>query len=243
MEYCAISAGKRVLARLVDAFLPTNDVTAAIRDWRERAPVPETSYAMAIDASSLVGRDRFVVGGGHAHEGGVAVDFLRGFSGQSVGQVCDEAAALAKKYQAQPVLADQYGFAFLSELMRQRDVELTQLPFNSRSKTEIFLDLKTMLAQGKLEIPDHAEAVRELRSLQATRLSGGGYRISAPRSAHDDFACVLALLAHEAAEGAAGAAPWVEFIECGPTAPPKSMTREDFFKPPRDDSRMWKRLE
>ena len=180
-----------------DAYLPEADIAAANTGRREQPPTPGAKHIIVADASSLVGRDKFAVLGGHVSGEVAVVDFLRAWSQRPVPLVCDEMASLAKAYGCK-VIADQYGFAFLRELMATRGVQMEQLPFSSRSKPEIFLDLKLALSQGKLELLDHAESLRELRMLEATRLSGGGYRISAPRGRNDDLACVIAMFAHKA---------------------------------------------
>jgi len=188
----------------VDQFLPDSDITAAIRSGVRETPPADAfkgAYFGAIDASSLTGRDRFVFGvARRAVRGsagvGTAVDLLRGWSRATVPLVCDEIAALAKSYGLRTVVADQHGYAFLRELMSARGIELRQLAFTMRSKPEIFLDLKLALSQLRLQLLDHNESLRELRMLESRRTSGGHYAIAAPRGAHDDFACVIALLAH-----------------------------------------------
>ena len=197
----------------VDQFLPDGDITAAVIAGRSELPPSQHlkgSYIAAIDASSLTGRDRFVFGVAHravrGSSGGVgpALDLLRGWTRSPVPQVCDEIAALAKAYGVRTIVADQHGYIFLHQLMADRKVELRQLPFTTRSKPEIFLDLKLALAQGRAQLLDHTEALRELRMLESKRTSGGNYTISAPRGAHDDYACVIALLAHETKQSDAG---------------------------------------
>lgn len=188
----------------VDQFLPDSDITAAIRSGvHENAPVEayKGSYFGAIDASSLTGRDRFVFGIARPSVRGSAglgatVDLLRGWTRSPVPQVCDEIAAIARSYGLRSITADQHGYAFLRELMSARGIELRQLPFTTRSKPEIFLDLKLALSQLRLQLLDHPESLRELRMLESRRTSGGNYAIAAPRGAHDDYACVIALLAH-----------------------------------------------
>jgi hypothetical protein len=138
------------------------------------------------------------------------VDVLRGWRRAAVPQVCDEIAALCRAYGVRAVVADQYSFTFLAELMRQRGVELEQLAFTARSKPEIFFDLKNALAQGTFRVPEHAEMLRELRALESVRLSGGGYRIGAPRGSHDDFVTTLALLANRVKRSLARGEPWAE---------------------------------
>lgn len=193
----------------IDQFLPDSDIAAAIcTGVRERpaAEVLKGSYRAAIDASGLTGRDKFTLAIGHrAVKGnaglGIAFDVLRGWSRAPVAFVCDEIAALLKSFGLRSVVADQFGFSFLRELLSQRGIEVRQLPFTARSKPEVMLDLKSGLAQGRIQLLDHPESLRELRMLESRRTSGGNYSISAPRGAHDDFACVIALLNHDAKSG------------------------------------------
>jgi hypothetical protein len=196
-----------------EAFIPLGDIEAAViagRSELQPAQRLKGGYLAAIDASSLTGRDRFVFGIAHRAVRGSAagvgptIDLLRGWTRSPVPQVCDEISALAKAYGIRTIVADQHGYAFLRELMSSRGIELRQLPFTTRSKPEIFLDLKLALAQGRVQLLDHPEALRELRMLESKRTSGGNYSIAAPRGAHDDYACCLALLAHETKHEDAG---------------------------------------
>jgi hypothetical protein len=189
----------------VDQFLPDSDIAAAICNGvRELAPaeILKGSYRAALDASGLTGKDKFTLAIGHRSVKGVsgvgmAFDALRGWSRAPVSVVCDEIASLLKSFGLRSVVADQFGFSFLRELLSQRGIEVRQLAFTARSKPEVMLDLKSGLAQGRIQLLDHPESLRELRMLESRRTSGGNYSISAPRGAHDDFACVIALLNHE----------------------------------------------
>jgi hypothetical protein len=196
----------------VDQFLPDSDISAAISTGireRESAQILKGQYFAALDASGLTGKDAFTFAIGHrAVKGsgmGVAFDVLRGWSRKPVGQVCDEIANLLNLFGIRSITADQFGFAFLRELLAQRKIEVRQLPFTARSKPEVMLDLKSGLAQGRIQLLDHPESLRELRMLESTRTSGGSYSIKAPRGAHDDFACVIALLVHQAKNGSSNA--------------------------------------
>jgi len=196
----------------LEAFIPATDIAPAVGGWREQEPAPGRTYLAALDASGLSGGDRFTFGIAHSDEGTASVAILRGWRRAPVAQVCDEIASLARAYRVQSVVADQYSFVFLSELMRQRGVELEQLAFTARSKPEIFFDLKNALATGTFRLPEHPEALRELRALESVRLSGGGYRIAAPRGGHDDYVTVLALLANKAKRAQSWGEPFFEVI-------------------------------
>jgi hypothetical protein len=189
----------------VDQFLPDDDITAAIRSGVRELPPADPfkgQYSAAIDASGLTGKDKFTLAIAHRSARGSAgvgakFDLLRGWSRAPVAMVCDEIAAILKSYWLHSVAADQFGFSFLRELLRLRGIEVRQVPFSARSKPEIFLDLKVGLSRGQIGLLDHTESLRELRMLESRRTSGGNYSISAPRGAHDDYACVIALLNHE----------------------------------------------
>jgi hypothetical protein len=189
----------------VDQFLPDSDITAAIRTGIREYPFVEafkSQYLATIDASGLSGRDRFTFAIGHRSsrgkdQVGVNLDLLRGWNRRGVREVVDEISLTLKAYSLKTVYADQFGFAFLKELLSQRGIEVIQLPWSARNKPEIFLGLKLGLSQGNLKLLDHPESLRELRLLECRRTSGGHSAISAPRGQHDDYACVIAMLHHE----------------------------------------------
>jgi len=182
----------------VDQFLPDSDISIAVLSGtREIPPGSARNYVAALDASGLSGKDRFTFAIGH-HAVTLKFDCLRGWSRAAVTVVLDEIAKLLKLYGLSSVTCDQFSFSFVRELLAQRGIEAIQLPFTARSKPEIFLDLKLALAQGRVKLLDHADSLRELRMLESKRTSGGNYSISAPRGQHDDYATVIALLAHRA---------------------------------------------
>ena len=174
---------REFMARFVsdlETFLPWPDIHAAVQHWMELAPASEPYYVAALDASGLTGGDTFTFGIGHSADTGFVVDVLRGWKKQAVPFVCDEIASLCKLYRVKNIIADQYSFSFLSELLRQREIGMEQLAFSARSKAELHFDLKNVLAQGKIQLPNHPEMIRELRALESTRTSGGTTRYALP---------------------------------------------------------------
>jgi hypothetical protein len=202
----------------LEQFIPAVDIESAIGNWKELPPVKGNFHVMALDASGLTGGDKFTCGGGHSEKSGFVVDFMRGWSREGVAHVCDEIASLAKMYGVTNIVADQYSFTFLAELLRQRGIGLEQLAFSARSKAEIYFDLKSYLAQGAFRLPRHEEMIRELRALESTRLSGGNYRIGAPKGMHDDYVTVLALLANKV-KRSVSREPWSEYLVAGQKPP------------------------
>ncbi len=187
-----------------EALIASADVDAAIRSGvREIPPNQQLKYYAAIDASGLGGRDRFAFMIGHAaakgNSGvGLSLDCLRSWSRDSVTRVLDEVAILARSYRVHSIMCDQFAFSYLKELLRQKNIEAVQLPFTVRSKTEIFVKLKTDFVQGRIQLLDNPQLRRELVFLEARRTSGGNVSIGGGKNEHDDLACALAVLNHAA---------------------------------------------
>ena len=199
---------REYLAEFTDdiaAFIPAPDISAAVQSWRELPPVEGPFYLASLDASGLSGGDRFTFCIGHTDKssGAHVVDLLRGWRRAPAAQVLDEIATLCRAYRIRNVIGDQYAATFVAELLRVRGIGFAQLAFSARSKPEVHFALKNALAAGTFRIPNHPDAVREVRALESQRTSGGAYRIGAPRGENDDYATVLALLAYKIANSRA----------------------------------------
>ena len=186
-----------------EALIPSAEVDAAIRaEVREIPPNASKRYSAAVDASGLGGRDRFAFMIGHAAVKGSAIgpglslDAIRCWSRDSVTRVLDEIAILARSYRIHSITCDQFAFAYLRELLKQRGLEAVQMPFSVRSKGEIFIKLKTDFVQRRIQLLDNPQLRRELVFLEARRGAAGHVSISGARNEHDDLACCLALLNH-----------------------------------------------
>lgn len=192
----------------IEAFLPSADVDVAIRAGVREVPAVQTvKYFASCDASGLGGRDRFCFMVGHlavkgSATAGLSLDCIRSWSKQNVSTVLDEISLLLRAYRASEIVGDQFGAAFLGELFRERGISMRTLPFTVRSKGDVFLGLKTDLAQRRIQLLDNPQLRHELVFLECRRTSGGHFSIAAPRSEHDDAACCLALLNYSVRESA-----------------------------------------
>jgi hypothetical protein len=63
-----------------------------------------------------------------------------------------------------------------------------------KSKENAFGYIKLLLQQGRVDLPNHPELLKQLRSLQFEALPTGGMRIAVPeRLGHDDLAMAFAM--------------------------------------------------
>jgi hypothetical protein len=65
---------------------------------------------------------------------------------------------------------------------------------STSSKENVFGYTKLLLQQGRLDLPNHPELLKQLRGLQFEVLPSGGMRIAVPeRLGHDDLAMAFAM--------------------------------------------------
>jgi hypothetical protein len=189
----------------VSGFLDPERVKACVRTGiREIPPAPTNVYVAAMDPGFK--RDAFGIAIGHATPGGVEIDVLRQIrrdpnqpplNPETIFDV--DLVPLLKAYRIGTVECDQYHFESLLQLALQRNFSLNYTPFSATTKASLYGNLKSLVNQGRLKLPDHPETVDELGKLELTLGEQGNVKIAAPRGAHDDMATVVALVAHHCA--------------------------------------------
>jgi hypothetical protein len=109
--------------------------------------------------------------------------------------VLGEIKQIAKTYRLTKITGDQFAHQALAQLFRDRGIgDLEKFDVTADSKRETYTAFKLRLAQGKTELLDHPESLRQLRLLEAKRISGGGVKIGAPPGMHDDFPAAQVLV-------------------------------------------------
>lgn len=169
----------------------------------ERPPAPKNFYVAAIDPAFR--RDAFTLCIAHANaQGEVVVDLIRRWTpvmGAPVNpsSVLAEMAPILRAYRIQIITSDQYHADSLQQLTLSHGFAMESIPFTGVSKGSIYANLQMLVNQRRIKLLDHAEAYKELRSLERTLTRTGVIQISAPAGQHDDVATSIALAAHKTA--------------------------------------------
>lgn len=188
----------------VDAFLPSAWVENAVVPSRHELPPRKgVSYVAAVDPSGG-GADSFTLSichaDGYATDARVVQDVARGWRRSSGKQVdlegvVHEIAATVQQYGVSTVSGDRYAAGWVRERFQKegiyfQDAEMT--------KAEAYLEVQPLFAQGRVELLDHPQLVRELKLLESRPRVGGRTLVDHPRGGHDDYANALALSAVKA---------------------------------------------
>lgn len=169
----------------------------------ERPAEPRNFYVAAIDPAFR--RDSFTMCIAHANSAGeVVIDVIRRWTpteGRPINpqDVFLEMVPLLRSYRITVITSDQYHADTLQQLALQYHFAIESIPFTGINKGSIYANVQMLLNQKRFHLLDHAEALKELRSLERTLTRTGVVQISAPPGQHDDVATAIALATHKTA--------------------------------------------
>jgi hypothetical protein len=184
------------------AAVPSQMVSAALDKDDSRAafgmvlpPGAERRWAV-IDASSLRG-DCFAWMVGHESRGGVVIDDIGGWEDKALREVqLDEVVAsiagVCRNRGIVRVFGDQREEAGLSALFGQQKIMFTSIAWTLPSKHEAFLALRRLLRDRRMQLPEHAQLLTEMRTCRARLLPSG--LTSYETNGLDYLSCLITLM-------------------------------------------------
>jgi hypothetical protein len=169
----------------IAAFLPADWVEAAVsRGVFGRAPQPGLRYVAATDPSGG-GPDAFTF----------CVCHIEGADVTTARVVVRELAEQARAYGVTEVVGDRYASGWVRQAFAEAGLRYRETPWD---RSAAYGNVEPLFAQGRLDLLDHATAVREFLTLERRPSPGGKDRIDHPSHGHDDYSNVVALAASSA---------------------------------------------
>jgi hypothetical protein len=111
-------------------------------------------------------------------------------------------ADLHKKHPLKKLYMDSTGLG--SPVMmhcKSLGLPVDGMSLHEKNKEQLFANLRLLLEQRKIELPDSLEVLTSLNCITAERTATGGYSFSHPQGTHDDLAYAIALAAWKAGKG------------------------------------------
>lgn len=111
-------------------------------------------------------------------------------------QVVADFAAIGKRYGSSELMSDGHYRMSIQEHLDARGLTLLSAPEGALGKAKTYVEARTLLAQGRVRLPQHERLLRQLREVVATPTSGGGVSIQSPRwrqGGHGDLVSALVL--------------------------------------------------
>lgn len=200
----------------LESFLPSAWVDQAVVSGRHELPPRDgVRYVAAVDPSGG-GADAFTLAICHAEgrgaDGRVVHDVMRGWQARrdhttDLEGVVREIAAIVKSYGVFTVAGDRYAAGWVRERFRASGVTYAEATRRkdgepvALDKSAAYLECEPFFAQGRIELLDHPQLLRELKLLERRPRVGGKTLVDHPHGAHDDHANALALAAATCGRG------------------------------------------
>jgi hypothetical protein len=184
-----------------------------IKSCTERPPVTDAIYAASVDPA-FKGDDFALAIAHRLPDGTIILDYTATWTGTREAPlgyewVCREIARILKLYGQNALVGDQYCAAIIEQEFLKLGIRFQAVSFGSRTRLDLFGNLKHLLIQGKIQILDKPELLRQLRSLEEHKTNRGDIEIRSAYGVKDDLAVVVALAAFQLSKIDVGPTPFV----------------------------------
>jgi hypothetical protein len=104
--------------------------------------------------------------------------------------VVSEFATVLKLYALSSVTGDRYAGEWPREQFAKFGIRYEPA---AKSKSDLYVDLLSLINSGRIELLDHPRSINQLLNLERRTARGGRESIDHPPNQHDDLANVIAL--------------------------------------------------
>lgn len=160
-------------------------------------PHPNASYSCGCDVARF-GQDSsvIIITEKHLRKDTIKVVYVEEIKHSKTTEVVGKLALLDVTFNFEKIYIDETGLGggvvdMISEELGTNKVE--GITFTVQSKEDIYSNLKKLMEQGKLKIPNCKKLVYQLINLKYEIMSSGHIKIHHPENQYDDFADSLAL--------------------------------------------------
>ena len=174
----------------LETFVSLAVVEAAVGDYVELSPSPSCRYFGFVDAAGGSGGDAFAVAIAHRDDDDVIIDAVRERRPPfSPGDVITEFSSLLKSYRISTVTGDKWAGGFPPEQFAKHGISYGPA---AKTKSDLYLDLLSLLNSGGVVLPRSDRLVQQLATLERRTARGGKDSIDHPPGGHDDIANAIA---------------------------------------------------
>jgi hypothetical protein len=189
-----------VLAEFADvdtALIPNLSITACVRDSGDLEPEQGPEHLAFMDPATR--SNAWTLGIAKRHGGVTKICLTREWKPR-VGEPLRPKAVLAeiadecRRYGVSHAYTDQYSADALVDIARDHGLPLIVEPWTAADRTQIYMQLAAEVAEGRVELPNDEQVLRDLRAIRK-RVTQNGISVVLPQTSdgrHADFAPVIA---------------------------------------------------
>jgi hypothetical protein len=172
-----------------------------VRGRRDLGKMSDNYYVAAIDPGFR--QSDFAIAVAHKFVNTIVIDRVSWWRGNKTaplafGRVCQEIKTILDEYEINLVKTDQFYSEAIREKLQELGIFCNIVHFGSDTRGKIFTNLRHLIEQGNIELPDDSELLSQLRSLEEIKTERGSIDIRPTSGMKDDLAVVVALAAYDA---------------------------------------------
>ena len=206
---------REYLAEFVDSVAswiePEVLARCVISGRKELLQVPGATYASAIDPGFK--HSNFAMAVAHLANGDLivldCVPFWTGSKRVPLGfqWVCGQVAGVLGRYGINFLQGDQFAAVAIKQEFMKLGISYGEFTFGRNTRAQIFNNLLHVIEQRRIELLDHPELLRQLRSLEVHRSHDGSIDVRPADGQKDDLAVVVALCVFALSQSANNSTP------------------------------------
>jgi hypothetical protein len=171
------------------------------RGRRELPPVRDAIYAAALDPASRHNDFAFAILH-RSPDGMIIVDRVARWTGTKGAPLAFESVlgqikSILDDYGINSAVGDQFCSDVISQYLLELGVSYEISVFGAQTRAKLFTNLKHLLVQGKIQLLDDPELLRQLRNLHEERTDRGQIDVRPSGGMKDDLAVAVALAASQ----------------------------------------------
>ncbi len=182
-----------------DVYFKRELILSCIEDYELGSFHPKQRYALGVDIAGMGEDESVFIVTERDRDGIVRVNFIDFFDKNKPREIVGKVRMLDEEYNFERIYLDETGMGegptdWVDELLGDNKSE--GIKFTIRSKQDIYSNLRKLMQQGKLKIPNHKKLIHQLADLRYETMSGsvdGDLKIHHSDKGHDDYPDALAL--------------------------------------------------
>jgi hypothetical protein len=198
----------------ISAWIDAEILDAAIARGRRELPrVRDAIHAAALDPATR--HNDFALAIAHrSPDRTITVDRLATWTGTKKAPLQIKAVLVEIKsnlddYNIVSAVGDQFCSDPISQDLLELGITYKISSFGAQTRAKIFTNLKHLLIQGKIQLPEHPELLRQLRNLREERTDRGQIDVRPSHGMKDDLAVAVALVVTELMQQPSGPVPFL----------------------------------
>jgi len=178
-----------------DAYFKQDLIDSCVEDYVLGAYHPKSIFTLGVDFARMGEDESVFTVVEESMEKDIRVNFIDSTLHKPMTDAIGRIKVLDEKYTFQKIYLDETGMGagptdMLTEELGERVEGLT---FTVKSKQDLYSNLKKLMEQGRIKIPNNRKLLYQLADLRYEVMSSGDLKIHHSERGHDDFADSLAL--------------------------------------------------